>query len=404
MKFVVKKSSLKGAVDIPASKSHTIRAVLIASLAEGTSKILNPLKSLDTAAAMDACRALGAEIEEDENLWQVRGTGGELSVPEDVIDVKNSGTTFYFLMSAAALLEGWSVLTGDEQIRKRPAQILIDALNDLGAEVFSTRGNGMAPVAVKGRLKGGRTSVKAVTSQYVSSILISAPLAEGDTELEVTELNERPYVQMTLDWLSSQGVECPHEEMKHFHIKGGQRYRAYERRVPADFSSATFFLCAGAVTDSDILLRGLDMNDSQGDKAVVEMLREMGARIEIEPDGIRVRGGELRGIEIDMNATPDALPAMAVAGACARGVTRLVNVPQARVKETDRIAVMHQELVKMGAKVEERPDGLVIEGGALRGTNLEGHGDHRVVMALAVAGLAAEGASPRRTIPRTQSP
>jgi len=391
MKLRVSQSNLAGSVDIPASKSHTIRAVLIASLAEGVSEILNPLNSLDTQAAVEGCRAFGARIQQEQDRWFVTGTGGRLKIPEDVVNVGNSGTTLYFLLGTAALAEGYSVITGDEQIRKRPAQVLIDALKDLGAEAFSTRGNGMAPIVVRGRMKGGHTAVRAITSQYVSSLLLNCPLAEGDTEFEVTELNEQPYVQMTLNWLASQGIRCEHEQMRRFHIKGNQRYHAYKARVAADFSSATFFLCAGAITDSDITLRGLDMSDSQGDKAVVQMLKDMGARIDILDEGIRVRGGELKGMEIDMNATPDALPAMSVVGAWAEGTTRLVNVPQARVKETDRIAVMREELTKMGAKVEELPDGLVIRGGKLKGTEVSGHGDHRVVMALAVAGLVAEG-------------
>lgn len=390
MRLFVEKSKLNGSVLIPASKSHTIRAVVIASLAEGRSTIRNPLDSLDTEAAVNSCRAFGAEIEKGKE-WTVRGVGGRLQVPENVVDVANSGTTLYILLGTAALLDGACVFTGDAQIRKRPAQPLIDALNELGAKVFSTRGNGMAPIVVRGPMKGGAASIQAMTSQWVTSILINAPLAEKDTELRVTGLNERPYVQITLDWLKRQNIALTHENMEQFHIRGGQSYHGYDAQVAGDFSSATFFLCAGAMGGSSVLLQGMDMNDSQGDKAVVGMLRQMGAQVEVQAETIRVAGGGLKGIEIDMNATPDALPAMSVVGCLAEGTTRLVNVPQARVKETDRIAVMCEELTKMGARVEELPDGLVLRRSELKGTRVNGHGDHRVVMALAVAGLAAEG-------------
>ncbi|MHC4592214.1 MAG: 3-phosphoshikimate 1-carboxyvinyltransferase, partial [Planctomycetota bacterium] len=255
------------------------------------------------------------------------------------------------------------------------------------------QGNDCAPLVVGGGLRGGSVSIECPTSQYLSSLLIGCPLAQGDTTIEVPLLNEKPYVAMTLGWLNELGID--HEaadDFSRFQIPGRQHYPAFERSVPGDFSSATFFLVAAAITGSRLFLRGLDMQDTQGDKAVVAMLAEMGCDVQVEPDGITVEGpDELEGATFDLNATPDALPAMAVAGCFAWGETQLVNVPQARVKETDRLAVMASELRKMGGTVEELADGLVIQGGGLRGAELHGHGDHRVVMALAVAGLAAEG-------------
>jgi 3-phosphoshikimate 1-carboxyvinyltransferase len=391
MRLIVRKSDLGGSVLIPASKSHTIRAVVIASLADGQSVVTNPLDSLDTEAAVNACRAFGAKIDQGEGVWTIDGVGGKLRVPDNVVDVANSGTTLYIVLGTAALLDGYCVLTGDAQTRRRPVQQLITALNELGANVFSTRGNGLAPLVVRGPIKGGSTSVEAITSQWVSSILINAPLAERDTELRVTGLNEKPYVQITLDWLASQNIAVSHDDMRVFHIKGGQSYHAYRSAVPGDFSSATFFLCAGALGGGKVTAQGMDMKDAQGDKAVVTMLQEMGADVNVQGSAISVAGKGLKGIDIDMNATPDALPAMSVMGCLAEGTTRLLNVPQARVKETDRISVMRQELTKMGAKVEELSDGLVIHRSKLTGTKVRGHGDHRVVMALAVAGLAADG-------------
>ncbi|HRR85059.1 MAG TPA: 3-phosphoshikimate 1-carboxyvinyltransferase [Phycisphaerae bacterium] len=399
MRLVCLRSRLSGAVDIPGSKSHTIRAITVAALADGESRIESPLISADTLAAVDAYRALGAEIDATRpESWVVHGFSGRPNAPANVIDVRNAGTTLRIATGSAALLSnGLAVFTGDHQIRRRPIGPLAQSLNDLGASVTSTLGNGCAPLVVGGRLRGGKTSIEAVSSQYLTSLLMACPLADGDSEIDVPLLNEAPYVEMTLDWLKHSGITLERDELRRFHVPGGQQYRPLSRRVAADFSSATFFLAAGALGDNDVLVRGLDMNDPQGDKAVIDYLRLMGARIDVQPDGIRVRPGELKGCEIDLNATPDALPMMAVVGCFSFGKTSLVNVPQARLKETDRIAVMAAELSKMGAVIRERPDGLEIEQSRLRGAEVDGHHDHRVVMALAVAGSAVEG----RTIIQT---
>jgi 3-phosphoshikimate 1-carboxyvinyltransferase len=290
------------------------------------------------------------------------------------------------------LSHGAAILTGDDQVRRRPNGPLAAALNKLGARVRSTRGNGCPPFIVRGRIKGGTCTIKAMTSQYVTSLLINCPLAGKDTQLDVPLMYEKPYVTITLDWLERQGVKVEYDEdLTCFKIPGGQRYYPVDRRIPGDFSSATFFLAAGALSDNEVLCRGLDMNDTQGDKAVVDYLQEMGATISHEREGIRVRAQGLRGCELDLNATPDALPMMAVVGCFAKGRTRLVNVPQARLKETDRIAVMCQELGKLGAKIKELKDGLEIEESGLHGGEVEGHGDHRVVMSLAIAATMLPG-------------
>lgn len=382
-------SSLRGAVRIPASKSHTIRALLIATLADGTSILDNPLESGDTQSCVRACQALGADISANGAQWRVRGNAGRVSAPDAPIDVGNSGTTLYFTMATAALAHAPITLTGDYQIQRRPATALITALNDLGARAVATHGNGCAPIEICGPLRGGATTLACPTSQYLSSLLINCPLATGDSEISVPLLNEKPYVEMTLEWLKRQKTKVVNDKFSRLRIPGGQHYYAFSREIPADFSSATFFLVAAAITGGDVTLHGLDMSDSQGDKSVVTMLQAMGAKIEIATNSIRVRGGDLHGGELDLNATPDALPALAVAGCFARGETRLVNVAQARIKETDRIAVMHTALAALGADIEERPDGLIIKESALHGGTVESHDDHRVVMALAVAGLRA---------------
>ncbi len=392
MNAIIKRSRLNGTCAVPASKSHTIRGVLIAALADGESVLHKPLDSLDTRSAADAASAFGAVVSRDRDVWRIRGVDGRPRIPENVIDVGNSGTTLYMLMGTAALVDGWTILTGDHQIRRRTAAPLIDALRSLGVEVISTKGDGASPIIVRGPMRGGMTSVEGISSQYLSSLLLACPLAAGNTDIAVPLLNERPYVRMTLDWLARQGIHPSYDDsFSSFHISGGAKYHAFERDIPADFSSAAFPLCAGVLAGGTITLTGLDMDDPQGDKAVIEMLGSMGASIESHAEGITVRGGALKGAEIDMNAVPDALPAMAVCACFAEGTTVLGNVPQARIKETDRIKVMAEELSKLGADIRELPDGLVIKGGGLGGGKVDGRGDHRIVMALAVAGLAADG-------------
>ena len=387
----VRKSETCGCVKIPGSKSHTIRALFIASLADGQSIITNPLISEDALSAVAVCRAFGAGIENHGDRFVVDGFNGMPSVPENIIDVGNSGTTLRFGLMTAGLIEGCTVFTGDYQIRRRPLGPLIDAMNTLGAKVFSTRDNMMAPVVVRGRLKGGRTELDAVTSQYLSSILVNAPMLDNDTEVVLTRLNEIPYVEMTMWWLDNQHIKYSNDSFKTIHIKGGQKYKAFNTVIPGDFSSATFFMVLAAISGGEFILKNLDITDPQGDKKVLDYLQGMGAVVKHAGDAISIKGGALKGIEIDMNATPDALPAMAVAGCFAQGETRLVNVPQARLKETDRIHVMCMELKKMGADIEELPDGLVIRNSRLKGCRVCGHDDHRIVMALAIAGLNTEG-------------
>lgn len=391
MILTVSQSKTSGKITIPGSKSHTIRAVFMASLAGGTSEIINPLISQDALSAVEVCRSLGANIETSPRQFTITGFNGNPHTPEDIVNVGNSGTTLRFAVMTAALNDGYTVFTGDYQIRRRPLGPLIAALNNFGAQVFSTRNNGMAPVVVKGKAKGGQTDLDAVTSQFLSSILINGPLLERDTLIKVTRLNEVPYVEMTLWWLDKQGIQYENHNFQSFLIRGGQSYRPFQMTIPGDFSSATFFMVLAAISGGEFRLDNLDMTDPQGDKAVLGILESMGAEVTIGTDYITIQGGILVGREIDMNSIPDALPAMAVAGCFAEGETRLVNVPQARFKETDRIKVMHEELTKMGAVISELPDGLVIKNSKLKGARVSGHDDHRIVMALAIAGLNTQG-------------
>jgi 3-phosphoshikimate 1-carboxyvinyltransferase len=222
-------------------------------------------------------------------------------------------------------------------------------------------------------------------------LLLACPLASGDTEIIAENLHEKPYVEMTLDWLRKLDISFEQNGLDWFRIPGRQKYQAFQRSIPADFSSATFVACAAAVTGSEILIKGLDFSDHQGDKEIFNFLMNMGAQIRHVQEGVIVKGGDLRGIDIDMNNTPDALPVFAVTGCFAKGTTRLLNVAQARYKECDRISAVAAELSKMGAAIEELADGLIIHHSALKGCEVHGYHDHRMVMALTVAGMIAEG-------------
>lgn len=242
MKYKSSNAVLNGSVLMPSSKSHTVRALIFGLLAEGTSVIRNPLISGDTEAALSAVRGLGALVEELDGIWKVKGLGGKIEPAENIVDVLNSGTTLYIAMTVAALADGFTVFTGDEQIRSRPAENLMKALRDLGAEAYSTRGCGCAPLVIGGPLRGGETSIECPTSQYLSSLLIGLPLATEKSVINVPLLHEQPYVVMTLKWLSDLGINIKHnEDMSRFEIEPNQRYLSFDKQMAGDFSSATFF-------------------------------------------------------------------------------------------------------------------------------------------------------------------
>ncbi|MBC8481960.1 MAG: 3-phosphoshikimate 1-carboxyvinyltransferase [Planctomycetes bacterium] len=393
MKLVTSKSRLEGKVKIPASKSHTIRAIAIASIANGKSIIRQPLVSQDTLSAVECYRALGADIDiSNDKMWLVNGTSGKIEPLADKIDVGNSGTTLRIALGTAALAEQDKKITftGDKQIQTRPLKPLVDALNTLGAKCKSQNPQAKAPVEISGTIKGGNVSISCPTSQFLTSLLLCCPLAQNDTQIHVTLLNEPGYVQMTLDWLDRQNINYQHKNLTSFKIKGSQKYKSFDYTIPADFSSATFFICAAALFAEKVTIQGLDFSDSQPDKLVVDYLELMGANIKKQDNNLIITASQLTGADIDMNQTPDALPAMAVTAAFAKGKTRLFNVAQARNKETDRIKCMAQELNKIGIAAEEIEDGLIIEPGKISAAQVDGRDDHRIVMAMAIAGLGSD--------------
>jgi len=388
--------SIRGSVVIPPNKSHSFRALIMASLAEGTSRIIHPAVSHDWLLGTEALEMFGATITPKAGgAWEIEGAAGKLRTPEDVIACGNSGITFRFFTALAACCEGYTVLTGDESLRRiRLCQPLIDSLNELGAWAVSTKGDGHAPVVIRGRLRGGRTAIDGMDSQPVSALLIASSLADAPTEIAVRNPGEKPWVGVTLDWLSRCGVEYSNENFELYRVRGNSRWKGFEARIPLDWSAALYPIVAALVVpDGEVSLPGMDFNDSQGDKAVVNVLREMGADIEVMADQVVARSSKLTGRQIDCNDFIDQFMLLAVVGACAEGETVLTNAGICRHKECDRIAAMRDALTAMGADVEERPDGLVVRRSALHGAKLDSKSDHRMVMTLTVAALAASGQS-----------
>lgn len=394
MKVHIGISKIKGEVFAPSSKSYTHRAITIASLSDECT-IHMPLISADTLASIRACEALGAKISMQENKLHVRGFNGRPQVPDNVIDVANSGTTLRFMTAVSSLIEGISILTGDGSIRTRPNDPLLKVINSLGAIAFSTRNNGCAPLVVRGKITGGNTSIDgSVSSQFISAMLLACPLASKDTVISIKgNLKSRPYIDVTMEMLRQAGVEIllKDEGVTQFIIPAGQTYGLREYTVPGDFSSASYLLAAAAMTGTSVLVRNL-FPSKQGDSAIIDILRRMGADIswDMEKGTVLVTGGkELHAGTFDVGATPDLVPTIAVLAACAKGTTVIANAEHVRYKETDRLHAMAVELTKMGVSVKEERDSLTITGGGLHGADVHGWHDHRIVMSLTIAGMVA---------------
>jgi 3-phosphoshikimate 1-carboxyvinyltransferase len=391
-------SVLEGHVNAPPSKSYTHRAIILSSLCSGKSMIENPLASGDTLATIEACEAIGAEIESKASSFFVDGPK-ELETPSDVINVGNSGTTMRIMTAVSSIVnQGYVVLTGDESIRNRPMQPLLDALQRLGVECWSARMKGFPPIVVKGgTLRGGDTEICGnVSSQFLSAILITAPRSRYQTTLKVQGRQvSKPYVDATLRMIKTFGGKVVRDTNSTYQIPPNQSYCPAKFRVPGDFSSASFLMAGAALTGGKITVKGLDFLLPQADKDILDILGRMNVSVKVDEHNglVKVkRDGSLSGGEFDLTNSPDLLPVVSILAAKAKNKVTIRGVEHARFKESDRVAVLANELRKFGVRVRELKDGLTISpSNSLKSCTVNTHRDHRIFMAFALLGMVTSG-------------
>ena len=388
---------ISGSVVLPGSKSLSNRILLLSMLAEGKTEIQNLLDSDDVRRMVEALETLGIQLEENraENLITVSGTSGKIPVKEATLMLGNAGTAIRPLTAAMTLGHGRFVLDGVQRMRERPIIDLINGLSQLGANLRCINGTDCPPVEViADGLPGGITRLSgAISSQYLTAILLAAPYADKEVQIEITDkLVSVPYVEMTLRLMQSFGVSVNHENFRLFHIPR-QTYRSPGNIfVEGDASSASYFLAGAAITKGSVTVKGCGTDSLQGDARFAEVLEKMGAKVEWEPQQVKLTGNSLNGIDVDMNQMPDAAMTLAVAALFASGPTAIRNIYNWRVKETERLQAVSTELRKLGAEVEEGYDYLVIQPPEqIRKAEIDTYDDHRMAMAFS---LAACGESP----------
>ncbi len=383
-------------VAVPGSKSVTNRALLVAALADGVSTIKNPLFSDDPYYLLESLARLGFDVRADQEAGEVRIVGRAGGIPRGGVGVfvGNAGTVARFLPPALALGPGPYTVDGVPRMRERPIKDLVDAMRGLGAGVDYADEDGRFPIVVRGGgLPGGRTVVRGGgSSQFVSGLLMAAPLADRAVELDVEGRESWPYVGITLDVMRRFGVEVEASGgFAHLTVGRGP-YRAGGFEVEPDASAASYFLALAAVTGGRVRVPGLGSGSSQGDLRFAGVLERMGCAVDLGKDHVEVRGPErLRGVEVDMGAFSDTMMTLVAIAPFASSPTTITNVGHTRHQETDRLSAVATELARLGVGVEEWEDGLRISPGPLRPAVVETYGDHRMAMSFAVAGLAAPG-------------
>jgi len=387
MNCKVEKSKIKGIIDCPSNKSYTHRGIFLASLAGNNSKVENVLLSADTKATIEACEKFGAIIEVEDSAVIVKESikiGSKVSE----INTGNSGTTIRIAIGIASLFSEEITLTGDESIQKRPMQPLLDALSSIGAECNSI--DGKPPVKIKGNIAGGDVTIPGnLSSQFISSLLITAPLTKNGINLTIQgDLVSKPYLDATIRTMREFGVSVqtliPY---KKYNISP-QIYKNTTFKVPIDFSSLALLLSSIVLSGEDVTIKGSIGNLPQGDEAFIDFLNQLGVLVTINENEIKIKSPEkLKGGRFDLRNSPDLLPPLAILSLVSSDPIEIVNVKHARLKETDRIAILARELPKIGIKVEEKEDGLILESsGNLIGAKLDSENDHRLFMAFCIAG------------------
>ena len=386
--------NLQATITVPGSKSYTNRALLIAGLTDGECRLEKPLVSDDTKYMIRALKAFGISVQEEKEAFIVSGRGGKLSTPEEDIFIGNAGTTMRFLTTFSALVPGKTRLDGDERMRQRPLADLLHCLTQMGVKAVSANGNGCPPIDIAGgEVPGGEVQLAGdKSSQYLTSILLSAPYFKNDTCIHIQgDLTSKSYADITLDIMKTFGVSVINESYQRFKVKAGDRYNAQTYQVESDWSSASYFLAAAAVTGGEVTLTDINPHSVQGDAQFTSVLEKMGCRVEKKSNTLQIKGNPLKGITINMNNMPDAVQTLAVTALFAEGETVIQGIGNLRIKETDRILALTNELTRLGAEVETGEDYLVIRPGDYRGAEIETYDDHRMAMSFAVAGLKIPG-------------
>ncbi len=392
MKTVDKIRNTKVSVQAPPSKAHSLRALVISSLAAGESTIRRPLLAQDQLNLIECLKNLGIKVSRRDDCLIVQGNAGRYSPVAEQLNVGESGVSMNFLLSACCLCERPVIITGAERITQRPVDELVKGLRQLGCRIDYLGREGFPPVRVYGGgIPGGEAVMSGKkTSQYFSSMTIAAPCADDAVTITcVDEMTERPYLDITVEMMSLFGVQANNENYRKITVANDVKYAPADVTIEGDYSSASFFFLAAAVCGCEVTVGGLNPETKQGDKEFLTLIRKMGCVVEQLQDAVRVRGGPLKAIEQDMGDLPDLVPPAAIAAAFAAGTSRFTNIAHLRHKESDRPAVIASELAKMGVDARCQQDSLTIRGGAdMHGADIDPHNDHRIAMSFAVAGLA----------------
>jgi len=388
MKCKVEKSKISGEIVCPPNKSYTHRAIFLASLAGNNSKVENVLLSADTIATIEACKKFGAEIETENSSIIVKNPiKFDKIVPE--INTENSGTTIRIASGIAGLFAEEITLTGDESLQKRPMQPLLDALSSMGAQCQST--DGKPPIKIKGKISGGDVTIPGnFSSQFISALLISAPLTENGINLSIKDnLVSKPYLDATIATMRKFGASVQTLIPYKRYSISPQVYKTASFTVPIDFSSLALLLSAAVLNGDETVIKGNIGSLPQGDEVFIDILEQLGVAVHIDENKIKIKSPEkLKGGRFDLSNSPDLLPPLSVLALNSEKPIEIVNVKHARLKETDRIAITSRELTKLGIKVDEKEDGLVLESSEeLAGAELNSENDHRLFMAFCIAGM-----------------
>ena len=390
------KKNTKKAVELiaPPSKAHTLRAFFLAGLSKGNCLITNPLMGEDQQIALDCLRAIGVSVKKKSSSIEINGINGKPNIKKASINCGNSGVSLRFITSIIALSEkGFSVIDGDDNMRKRPIKDLVDALKILGIKIDYLENEGFPPIKIHGgSFQGGRTKIDGnKSSQFLSSLLIAGACSKKGLEIEVLgELVSKPYIDITIDLMKKFGVSVKNKDYKTIIVKGNQVYSCDELKIEGDYSNSSYFFMAAAICKIKVSVSNLNPNSAQGDKIILEILGKMGCKVTQYSDMYMVFGQDLRGITIDMVNYPDLVPTVAVTAAFAQGKTQILNVGHLKHKESDRFKSITNELMKMGIEANQAGNDLIVIGGNPKGAIIETYDDHRIAMSFGVTGLVVD--------------